>query len=58
MKSLIRKTEINWGHFWFGSIFLMLSAFAQMYKDPSSILFLGLGVSWTILEILYGENPE
>lgn len=59
MKSIIRKTEINWSHFFYGLPFLIVGILVYFFTNNWLFIpFLGLGVSYSIGEILFGENSE
>ena len=60
MKSLIRKTEINWAHFTYGLPFLFIGSIMIFIwgLQPLVVPFFAIGTSYSIGEILYGENPQ
>jgi len=59
MKSLIRKTEINWSHFAYGIPFLIIGFIVWLkFDQQSSLLLLLIGGNYSIAEILLGENPQ
>lgn len=59
MKSVFRKTEINWSHFAYGIPFLAIGIIIYFLSEHwISGPILSVGLSYSLLEILMGENPQ